>query len=312
MAIVFSIFIAIFAVVKQKNMHLEDVTIRQLAESHDVTVDYSDDDIVIIDNVRTLVEPTTAHLKMNLLVICIAGKAQGTFNGQQTTVGRGNVFICPPNVTFSDFMMSPDFEFKAMFFTTRILQAFLREKISIWNETMYIHRTHIVSMSDHDAAYFSQFYDLLRLCIDNDTQTPFRMEVIQSLLQAAFVAICGRMQQMLTDRPAQVQMRQADSLFQRFLNLLEQQPVKHRSVESYAAELCITPKYLSSVCKKQSGKTANEWITQQVLADIRYYLKHTDLSIKQICARMGFPNPSFFGKYVKEHFGMTPTQLRNS
>ena len=49
-----------------------------------------------------------------------------------------------------------------------------------------------------------------------------------------------------------------------------------------------------------------------MLADIRYYLKHTDLSIKQICARMGFPNPSFFGKYVKEHFGMTPTQLRNS
>lgn len=293
-------------------MHFEDITIRQLAESRDVTVDYSDDDIVIIDNVRKLVEPASAHLKMNLLVICTAGKAQGTFNGQQAFMETGNVFICPPNVTFSDFMTSPDFEFKAMFFTTHILQAFLREKISIWNEAMYIHRTHIVSMSDHDATYFSHFYDLLRLCIDNESRTPFRTEVIQSLLQAAFMALCGRMQQMLSDRPTQMKMRQADNLFQRFLNLLEQQPVKHRSVESFAAELCITPKYLSSVCKKQSGKTANEWITQQVVADIRYYLKHTDLSIKQVCARMGFPNPSFFGKYVKEHFGMTPTQLRNS
>jgi AraC-like DNA-binding protein len=25
---------------------------------------------------------------------------------------------------------------------------------------------------------------------------------------------------------------------------------------------------------------------------------------------LGFPNTSFFGKYVKEHFGCTPTQLR--
>jgi AraC-like DNA-binding protein len=41
-------------------------------------------------------------------------------------------------------------------------------------------------------------------------------------------------------------------------------------------------------------------------------LKQTDLSVKQICDRLGFPNPSFFGKYVREHFGMTPLAIRNS
>ncbi len=53
-----------------------------------------------------------------------------------------------------------------------------------------------------------------------------------------------------------------------------------------------------------------ERLLEQVLEDIRYYLKQTDLSIKQVCDRLGFPNPSFFGKYVKDHFGMTPMQLR--
>ena len=65
-------------------------------------------------------------------------------------------------------------------------------------------------------------------------------------------------------------------------------------------------------CKKNSGKTANEWITEHVLEDIRYYLRQTDLSIKQICDKLAFPNPSFFGKYVKDHFGMTPLEFRNS
>jgi AraC-like DNA-binding protein len=49
-----------------------------------------------------------------------------------------------------------------------------------------------------------------------------------------------------------------------------------------------------------------------VLEDIRYYLRQTDLSIKQICDKLAFPNPSFFGKYVKDHFGMTPLEFRNN
>lgn len=292
-------------------MKFAEFTIQQLAESQDVSIGYSDDDIIIIDNVNTLIAPTSAQLKMNLLVICTNGRAQGNVDNQPISMEKNDMFISPPNMTFGDFMMSPDFQFKAMFFTSHILQSFLREKMSIWNEMMYIHHKRMVKMSEKDAELYSLFYDLLSTCINEAADTPFRTEIIQSLLRASLLVLCSRMKQMLADAPHQ-QMKQAGNLFQRFLNLLEQQPVKHRTVESYAAELFITPKYLSAVCKKQSGKTANEWITQQVLADIRYYLKQTDLSIKQICNRLGFPNPSFFGKYVKEHFGMTPTQFRNS
>ena len=34
------------------------------------------------------------------------------------------------------------------------------------------------------------------------------------------------------------------------------------------------------------------------------------MSIKEVSHQLGFPNTSFFGKYVKEHFGMTPIQFR--
>jgi AraC-like DNA-binding protein len=87
--------------------------------------------------------------------------------------------------------------------------------------------------------------------------------------------------------------------------------MKYRSVESYASELCLSPKYLTSICKNYSGKTASDWISEKVLEDIRYYLKNTDLSIKQVSAKVGFSNASFFGKWVKEHLGMTPLQYRN-
>ena len=102
----------------------------------------------------------------------------------------------------------------------------------------------------------------------------------------------------------------SEAIFQQFLDLVGNSKVKHLPVEHFARELCVTPKYLSTVCKNHSGKTANEWIREYVLEDIRYYLMQTNLSIKQICALLGFPNSSFFGRYVKEHFGVPPSQLR--
>ena len=76
--------------------------------------------------------------------------------------------------------------------------------------------------------------------------------------------------------------------------------------------MCISPKYLSAICKRNSGKSANKWITEKLTGDVRYYLHQTDLSIKQICDLLGFSSQSLFCKYVKEHIGMTPMEFRNS
>ena len=295
-------------------MEQEQITLQSLTTDEHVSVGYSDDDVVIVENVRNLVNPPSARTSMNMMAICIDGRGQGSINGQLLTLSKNQVLILPPNVTFSDFMISPDFEFKAMFFTTRILQSFLREKISIWNEAMYIRHIHVAPLNEGDINFYIHFYDMLRLCIDADKSFPFRTEVIQALLRAAFLGLTGWMMQWEAgeEKTSASATTTAGTLFQRFLNLLEATDVKHRTVESYASELCVTAKYLSAVCKKASGKTANEWITERVLEDIRYQLCHTDHTIKHICALLGFPNPSFFGKYVREPFGMTPLQLRKS
>ena len=215
-------------------------------------------------------------------------------------------------------MVSPDFNLKAMFLTNRILQSFLREKMNIWNDMMYIHRHHVVTMDEDEILFYAHFYDMLTLAIAKGKDNPLHTDVIQSLLRSAILGLCGRMKQMLSLETSMVgsaafhgnEKLTSKVHFQHFLDLLHSNDVKRHTVEAYARELCISSKYLTAVCKKNSGKTANEWITEQVLEDIRYCLKQTDMSIKQICDRLGFPNPSFFGKYVKDHFGMTPIQLR--
>ena len=264
----------------------EEVTFQTLANNEDIQIGYSDNDIVVIDSIQQFNEVNTAHVAMNAIVICTNGKVQARVNGIQMELHKNQVAIVPQNVTATDVMVSPDFNLKAMFLTNRILQSFLHEKI------------------------YTHFYDMLTLAIERGKENPYHTEIIQALLRSAILGLCGAMKWMLSSNHHET--HTTDTHFQRFLDLLHSTDVKHRTVEAYANDLCISPKYLTAICKKHSGRTANEWITEHVLEDIRYYLKQTDLSMKQICDQLGFPNPSFFGKYVKDHFGMTPMEFRNN
>ena len=291
-------------------MKQEEISLQTLTGNEDIQVGYSDNDIVIINNIQKFAEINTAHVAMNAIVICTQGKVQGTLNGRVIELHKNQVAIIPQNVIITDLMISPNLDLKAMFFTNSILQSFLREKMNVWNDVVYVRRMHVITLEDFDMQFYTNFYEMLRLCFDKSIGYPFRTDIIQSLLRGGVLGLCGAMKQRMLNDDFSIDSHTNNNHFQHFLDLLHSTNVKHRPVEWYANELCISPKYLSALCKKNSGKTANEWITEHVLEDIRYYLKQTDYSIKQICDLLGFPNPSFFGKYVKDHFGQTPAYFR--
>ena len=65
------------------------------------------------------------------------------------------------------------------------------------------------------------------------------------------------------------------------------------------------------LCLKYSNKTASEWIVQYTIEDIRFYLRNSNLSIKEISGKLGFANMSHFGSYVRKHLGVSPTDFRH-
>ncbi len=289
-----------------------EITLQTLAEQEEVNIGYIDNEIVVVDSIQKFAEVNAAHISMNVIMICTSGRIDAKMNDINMKLSKNQVAIVPQNITVTDIMISPDFDLKAIFLTNSMLQSMLHEKMSIWNDVMYVHHQHIITLDDDDLTFYSHFYDLLSIVVELGGDNPFRTEVIQSLFRAAILGLCGEILLKLPLNTTLDKTQISNSHFQRFLLLLHDSEMKYRSVESYANELCISPKYLTSICKSYSGKTASDWIREQVLEDIRYYLKKTDLSIKQVSAKVGFSNASFFGKYVKEHLGMTPNEFRNS
>lgn len=215
----------------------------------------------------------------------------------------------PPNTTIDNYLFSVDFECKAIFLTNHIIQRFLRPYLDIWNHAVYVKKIQERQLSDIDLEFVRKIYDVIRFCLDYG-ENANKKEVVQSFIQGALMGLGGMLLRENDYQDLPKEKGQSGDLFPRFLDLLQNSQVKHRQVTDYADQLCITPKYLTMVCKQHSGKTALQWIEEYTLADIDYYLRSTDRSIKEVANILGFPNASFFGKFVKEHFGMSPMSYR--
>lgn len=99
-------------------------------------------------------------------------------------------------------------------------------------------------------------------------------------------------------------------LFTDFIQLVSEFAPEHHTIDFYASRLCITPRYMSTIVRQVSGKSAKQWIDDALVTRIKIELKHTDKSVARICDEMNFPNPSFLTKFFKRMTGQTPSQFR--
>lgn len=155
-----------------------------------------------------------------------------------------------------------------------------------------------------------QFYYRLILSKTMNPSQCYHKEIVRSIIKAILLEMLSNMESdqcQSVEGESKIQFQ-----FNRFLQMLSNENIKHRPIDFFADKLCLSAKYLSVICAKVSGKSARQWIDEYTVEDIRYHLFNTDYSIKEISYRLGFENLSFFGKYVKRHFGKSPSELRNA
>jgi AraC-like DNA-binding protein len=278
-------------------------------ENGNLVVDYADGDITILDRVTNLgnlhpLKPTT-----NLLVVCNKGNVKFRIAEKAAELKVGDVLFCAPNVNIDKYTFSPDFECKVLCLSDHIVQGLLHDKINIWNHAVYMNRTNVLTMSDVCRVELSHYYSLIRSKIQNHKQPS--NEIIQALVRALLLEMCNFLEQ-ANGSVDDAKQSQGKILFNRFLRNVANNEVKRQPISHYASQLAITPKYLTMLCLKYSNKTASDWIAQYTIEDVRFYLKSSNLSIKEISAKLGFANMSHFGSYVRKHLGMSPSDFRHA
>ena len=103
----------------------------------------------------------------------------------------------------------------------------------------------------------------------------------------------------------------AADIMSRFIRMLEGGSYRqYRTVAYYAQELCVTPKHLHKISTQVSGRTPSYWIQQFTVMEIRHLMMHRKLTAKEIVEKMNFDNVSHFSRYVSEHLGVTPKNVK--
>ncbi len=81
-------------------------------------------------------------------------------------------------------------------------------------------------------------------------------------------------------------------------------------LKSVAKALGFTPYYVSSMFKKETGKTINHYIMEQKIERAKFLLASTTLSILEISNELFFSSPSYFSHNFKKIVGKTPQEFR--
>ena len=151
--------------------------------------------------------------------------------------------------------------------------------------------------------------------IERETRGPethFSFDIVSGLIAATIYKVGDIMYHYLAEHPEgqNNSHNRAEEYFKQFTHLLGEHFREERSVGFYARQLCITPKYLTTLIKRISGQSVSEWIDNYVILEAKTLLKYSTMSIQEIAYYLNFPNQSFFGSYFKRNAGMSPSQYK--
>lgn len=248
----------------------------------------------------------------HIIVMCLEGSGHATIEGKSYDIVKNDVVISDPDRFVENVMVSCDFECRGVLMSPKYFQTVFYLPGNIWKAGFDVRKMPVLHMSQKEVDGFMLNYEMLKYklaCTDKPHYKQSLRLFLQSLIYEVYDAFAPKLH---LAGDARIGYTSAEALFNRFVGMLTAESPHRRPVTFYADKLCITAKYLSSICKNQTGCTASDLIDQTAVNYIKQMLRSSDKSIKEIASTTGFDNLSFFGKFVRRKLGMSPRDYRTN
>lgn len=271
------------------------------------------DELVVMEHFGGVPAGRVRPLDHGLVIICTAGVAQFEYDGHTIQLSKNDLFLLMAHSVVEKFMSSVDFDCRELWFS----------RGEMWNMNMYVKNSLAdllplkhnpkVTLSDTDATLFETYFKQLSYHMRNSSQLLYP-EITHSIVGAFLLEVLSvlrRGNNMLKDNNLiNNSGLHGRKLADRFVQLVEQSDGRIRRVDEFAQMLNVTPKYLSKLLMDTMHRKPSVIVAFFTLQAIENRLRYTDMTMQQIADDLHFANASFFGKYFKEHSGMTPMEYR--
>lgn len=271
---------------------------------------YNDGEICFADNI-TSIPGLMSQFRVNFIayVIVLEGSLTLELNTVPYQLEKNCSLFVDRKMVVTGVKHSDDFRCVICALSTDIGFSFFNK--SLMQSVMHLLANPVITMNQDEVDLMLKYYELLVFKMDHPEMN-FARETMRDIIRCFAYDLLSNITKHFSQSDGDDMLRQSDRIFRKFMLLLAENSNVNRSVKSYADELCVSPKYLTSVCRKHSDSTASELIATSVMSRVKQLLLYSDLSIKEVAGEMGFDNLSFFGKYVKKHLGLSPNHYRKA
>lgn len=142
----------------------------------------------------------------------------------------------------------------------------------------------------------------------SEDENTYKIQIMQNYLNILFYEACN----IFLNREEKKAGSKNRYLTNRFFADIESNFKTNRKISFYAQKLGITPKYLSFLVAKETGRTATRWIEEYTLLEAKKMLRSGKMTIYQIAYELSFSTPSHFGTFFRKHTGKTPKEFIKS
>lgn len=272
------------------------------------------DNIVFTDNIDDISHNIFGKENKYCLIACMSGMMQLDSEQGGLAIKSNEMVIIRTELFSGHFMRTPDFSGYLLSVDNKMVQELMMEICMVeprwWEVTKKLQNNPVFKLDDVKYRKLLETYFALLNQYMEGEQTEYRKKTYMLLAKAASYEVLAGMNKELSKDDGTDVYTAADRLAKSFVNDLKNDDGTHREVVWYAEKLNITPKYLSHVCKDKLKITASGLIQQVTCERIKYYLLRTDMNVKEIAFKMQFPSLSFFCKYVRQHMGASPLEIR--
>lgn len=94
-------------------------------------------------------------------------------------------------------------------------------------------------------------------------------------------------------------------------SIIQQRYMEGIGVSMLAEEVYLSPNYISSIFKKETGENITDYIKQVRMEAAKELLKNLDLKIQDIAEMIGFDNANYFSMIFKRYTGILPQKYRS-
>ena len=273
------------------------------------------DDLVLVENVTRIPSDKICLQDHGIIILCMAGKIRFEYDGTEIQLQKDDMFLYMAHSVACNFMISPDFNCRQIWFTrSELFNIDIYTGISLADMAQL--KLHPVThFNTDDVALFDTYFKLLCRRM-SDCSSLLQTDIVRSLLGTLMLELLSMMRRHADlssdiDHSAnQTPNFHKKRLIDKFMRLLEQSDGRIRRVDEFASQLNITPRYLSAILKEVMNRRPSVYIQLFTLKAIEHRLRFTEKTMQEIAYDLRFPNASFFGKYFKEHTGMTPMEYR--